>query len=298
MAQNSSPKPQAAPRRHEISAAGTKICVYEWGHNRPEAPVVLLAHATGFHARCWDRVVAHLGEQHAFAVDLRGHGLSEKMPIEHWGVFGKDLCEVIEELDLNHIVGVGHSMGGHAMTEAAARLGDRFQRLVLIDPVIGPPQAYPGSGRFPPGEPHPTIRRKNHFDSPEAMIERFRQRKPYSDFHPKALEDYCRFGLIPDPEGPGFILACPPSVEASIYGSSFSNPGVHDSVGSVFVPTLVVRAKEPPPDRSIMDFSYSPTWPGLAAKFPHGEDLHLPDETHFIPLEKPEYTAGLITNRP
>jgi hypothetical protein len=51
---------------------------------------------------------------------------------------------------------------------------------------------------------------------------------------------------------------------------------------------------EPPPDRDWMDFRYSPTWPGLIDHFRRGRELHLPDETHFLPMEKPEFVARLI----
>ena len=80
---------------------------------------LLLAHATGFHARCWDQVIAHLGERHVIAVDQRGHGRSDKMPITDWRVLGEDLDALVRALELRDLVGVGHSMGGHAMVEAA-----------------------------------------------------------------------------------------------------------------------------------------------------------------------------------
>jgi len=42
----------------------------------------------------------------------------------------------IDQYDLADVVGVGHSMGGHALVDAAAAEPARFVRLVLIDPVI------------------------------------------------------------------------------------------------------------------------------------------------------------------
>jgi pimeloyl-ACP methyl ester carboxylesterase len=43
-----------------------------------------------------------------------------------------------------------------------------------------------------------------------------------------------------------------------------------------------------------MDFSKSPTWPGLAAALPRGRDVFLPDHTHFIPMEDPALVARFI----
>jgi len=285
------------PTERHLPVGGIDLCVFEWGRPRPERPTVLLAHATGFHARCWDPVVAHLGDLHVVALDQRGHGRSSKPEITHWGIFGQDLAGVIRELNLAWIVGVGHSMGGHAMTDAAATCPERFSRLLLIDPVISSPDDYRGGGWAlgADGEaPHPTAKRKNRFASPEDMIERFRNRPPYAAFHPEALRDYCVYGLLPAPDGDGFVLACPPGTEARIYMTSRTNPGVHEAARALDLPVTILRAKLPPPDREIMDFSSSPTWPGLVHEFRRGREIHLADRSHFIPLETPGEVAALI----
>jgi pimeloyl-ACP methyl ester carboxylesterase len=272
------------------------LAFFEWGREfrGREAPI-LLAHATGFHARAWDQVVRHLGERHVISVDQRGHGRSEKTEITHWNVFGQDLAALVGDLDLRDIVGVGHSMGGHAMTEAAAACPDRFRRLVLIDPVIASPGDYAEGGwRIQGlGDVHPTAKRKRHFGSPEEMFARFEDRVPYSLFDPEALRDYCTYGLLPA-EGGGFELACLPETEASVYMTSRTNPGVYDSIRALEIPVLILRAKEPPPERTVMDFSSSPTWPGLVHEFRKGREIYFPDHTHFLPMEIPERIAGLI----
>ncbi len=42
-----------------------------------EGDPVLLLHATGFHARCWDEIVRRLPGRPVYAVDLPCHGLSD-----------------------------------------------------------------------------------------------------------------------------------------------------------------------------------------------------------------------------
>jgi hypothetical protein len=44
----------------------------------------------------------------------------------------------------------------------------------------------------------------------------------------------------------------------------------------------------------MMDFRYSPTWPGLVDEFRHAREVHLPDETHFLPMEHPDLAARFI----
>lgn len=285
-----------APREHHLERDGVDLAFFEWNAEaRGKGPSLLLAHATGFHARCWDPVVERLGGLHVVATDARGHGRSGKPEITDWTAFGLDLAAVIRHLGLERLVGVGHSMGGHALVDAAAACPDAFRQLLLIDPVIAPPETYDQSAwvPLPEGTVHPTAKRKNHFDSPEAMIERFRDRSPFSLFTPDALAAYCRHGLLPAPDGDGFVLACPPISEASVYMTARTNAGVFESVRSVRTPVRILRARRA--DRlDMMDFTTSPTWPGLADAFADGQDEYLPELTHFIPMQDPDLTAARI----
>ncbi|MEN8183161.1 MAG: alpha/beta hydrolase [Myxococcota bacterium] len=291
-----------APQERRARINGVELAFFEW---RPELrgkePTLLLAHGTGFHGRVFDPVIRRLGERHVISVDQRGHGRSQKTEITHWKVFGEDLAALLRELDLREVIGVGHSMGGHAMVEAAATCPDRFLRLVLIDPVIVAPDAYGGGGWKIPGLEdgiHPTAKRKRHFTSPEEMFERFEGRTPYSVFDPEALREYCTHGLLPVEGGEGYELACPPEIEASIYMTSRTNSGVYESIRSLEIPVLILRAKLPPPEREVMDFSSSPTWPGLVNELRKGREIHLADHTHFLPMEIPERIAALILDPP
>ena len=86
-----------------------------------------MAHATGFHARCWDAIARALAPGYrVIALDQRGHGRSGKSGPYDWRVFGTDLTIFVDRLDLSRIIGVGHSMGGHAMVQAASSCVERF----------------------------------------------------------------------------------------------------------------------------------------------------------------------------
>jgi pimeloyl-ACP methyl ester carboxylesterase len=284
------------PTEHLARVNGIELAYFEWGAEvRGELPSVLMVHATGFHARVWDQVIHRLGPRHVISVDQRGHGRSEKVLITDWRPMARDLSELIDRLGLEGAIGVGHSMGGHAITEAAAALPTAFERLVLIDPVIASPEDYGTDGwNLPAGTLHPTAKRKSEFASVQAMIDRFKDRAPYSLFVPEALRDYCEFGLLPAETGDGFTLACPPEIEASVYMTSRSNPDVYDSVRALDIPVMILRAKRPPLDRDVMDFTSSPTWPGLAGEFKHGKEIYLPENTHFLPMEAPDLVARYV----
>ena len=195
------------------------------------------------------------------------------------------------------MVGIGHSIGGHALTKAAAGLENRFERLILIDPtIISPEDFQKPSSSISLGSPdmHPVAKRRDYFDSPEAMYERFKDREPYSLFTPESLRDYCNYGLLRNPGGDSYGLACPPVQEASVYMASRSNGEVYESIHQLQIPVLVIRAREPTAEMPMQVFSVSPTWPELAGEFARGRDIHYPDHTHFLPMEIPAEIAQLI----
>jgi lipase len=76
--------------------------------------------------------------------------------------------------------------------------------------------------------------------------------------------------------------------------SSFGNAAVYRSVPAVDVTVFLVRVMEPPTPLDLLDFRYSPTWPRLAERFKWGCEVHLPDRTHFLPMEDPALTASYI----
>jgi lipase len=291
-----SPNNEAStPAERFFGGATARIAYVEWG--RVGDPVILLLHATGFHARCWDQVVRGLPPGfRVIAVDMRGHGRSEKTgPIDDWAIPACDFAELVEGLKLEGAIGVGHSMGGHSLVQIAATHPGTFNRLVLIDPVIMAPEVYAQRSLLPPGTEHPVARRRNRWSTWQEMFDAFKDRNPYALWAPKVLEDYCRHGLQPA-EGGGFQLACPPAVEASIYMGSIG-ADIYDTARKIETPVTILRAKERPPGpRERADFSDSPTWPKLASMFKNGRDVYLPHLTHFIPMQDPKFTARFIAD--
>ena len=279
------------PALRTLAVNGIDFAFFDWPAASADAPTLIFAHATGFHARVWDAVIAHFPHARVIALDLRGHGRSGGGPIDDWRDVVRDVAALIAALGITRAIGIGHSMGGHVLLQCAADHPEAFARLVLFDPVVLAPEFYaPAEPLFTADNPHPASRRKGHFASPEEMIERFRTRDPYCLFDPRVFEDYCRHGLLPAPDGQGMVLACAPEVEGSVYASSRSNAGILDAARQVDIPVLVVRAQA----TGLNDFKSSPTWPELARILPQGSDLYRPDRTHFHPFEDPADAARII----
>ena len=254
-----------------------------------EGPALLFVHATGFHGRCWDRIVAHFPTVRCIAIEARGHGRSTKpAPPVRWRDWGPDLAAVAEHFRLHDALGVGHSSGGHTSVQCAALRPETYRALLLIDPTIFPRELY--------GAPFPdvsyTLRRKNHWTGPEEMYERFKDRPPFSRWDAAILRDYCEFGLLP--EGDHFVLACPPGIEASIYETSRKpESDIYPEIAKVTQPVVVLRAgRTRRPD--VFELGASPTAPDLFRHFASGSEVVLEDASHYIPMESPEKVTEQI----
>jgi pimeloyl-ACP methyl ester carboxylesterase len=269
-----------------VPSEDQELAVWEWAG---DGPTILFAHATGFHGRCWDRIIRMFPDRHCLAVDARGHGRSSKPdPPCHWRTFGRDLAAIAEHWNLGAAIGVGHSMGGHVTTQVAALRPETYKALLLVDPTIFPLEYY----GTPPPDAQFTLRRRNVWKSKEEMFERFRHRAPFAKWQPEILRDYCEYGLLPN--NGEFILACPPAVEASIYlNSKEPASNIDAEVTTVQQPVVVMRAAR---TREAYDFdlSASPTAPDLASRFARGLDLVLEGASHYIAMETPERVAEEI----
>jgi lipase len=272
------------PVEHRLLVNGNEIALWEWPG---EEPTVFLHHATGFHGRCWDQIIAQLRGRHCYAIDARGHGRSSKpAPPYRWRNFGADVAAIAAQLNLSGTVGVGHSMGGHSVTLAAALRPAAFSSLLLLDPVIRNRNEYVG----PWTQAQFVAKRRNRWTSPQEMFKRFEKRPPFEAWDPNVLRDYCEYGLLPD--GEGFVLACPPEIEAGIYENSPApESNIYPEIATIQIPVHVVRAGKQLDPANFM--GSSPTAPDLASNFANGTDL-VTDHSHFIPMEAPALTAQWI----
>ncbi|HEX5227559.1 MAG TPA: hypothetical protein VFW44_07600, partial [Bryobacteraceae bacterium] len=136
-------------------------------------------------------------------------------------------------------------------------------------------------------------KRRNQWSSAEEMFERFENRPPFDSWDSAILRDYCEHALCPN--GAGFVLACPPEVEASVYENSTAlESNIYEEIAGVEIPVHVVRAGRYRDSEEVM--RVSPTAPDLAQLFRHGVDTCLTECSHFIPMEAPELVAKFVTD--
>ncbi|MFG3280920.1 alpha/beta fold hydrolase [Streptomyces sp. NPDC048111] len=122
----------------------------------PEAaPPVVLVHGRGGDSRDWDVIAERLAAtRRVYALDLRGHGLSDWPGTYSFEAFRDDLRGFMTQLGLRGAELVGHSMGGAAAALLAEDEPGLIGRLVLeetppffpLDPPRGPVE--PPEGRL------------------------------------------------------------------------------------------------------------------------------------------------------
>lgn len=98
-------------------------------------PALVLIHGWSCDRTYWAAQVAPLSESfQVITVDLGGHGEagSGRWP---WTIdsFGRDVAAVVEAVNPEEIVLVGHSMGGTVAIAAALHLGERVKGVVWVD---------------------------------------------------------------------------------------------------------------------------------------------------------------------
>lgn len=265
---------------------GLELAVWEWPG---DDPTLLFAHATGFHGRCWDHVARQFPRHRRVAVDFRGHGRSSRPdPPYHWPNLARDLVSITEQLNVRNAIGIGHSMGGYLVVAATAMRPETFAALLLVDPTIFP-RAYYGEAPF---DASYILRRRNNWGSSGEMFESFRGRSPFVTWQPEVLRDYCEFALRPN--GDGFELACPPTVETSIYEhSNDPESNLYSAISGIAQPVVILRAGRIA-ELGVLDLSASPTAPELATTFPCAREVFLRERNHYIPMEAPELVVEEI----
>lgn len=117
-----------------VEANGVRLHVAEAGMDRP-GPALVLVHGWPQHWWCWHRVIPLLAEHHhVVAVDLRGHGWSD-VPVAQGAAYDKrtladDLVALIDELQLDQPVLVGHDWGAWVSLLVASRAPEKIRGAV------------------------------------------------------------------------------------------------------------------------------------------------------------------------
>ncbi|MGW8884144.1 alpha/beta fold hydrolase [Streptomyces sp. NPDC055749] len=126
------------PDVHSVQAGGIRLAYRVLG--APSAPPVVLVHGRGGSSLDWTLVAERLADEYrVYALDFRGHGLSDWPGRYSFELFRDDLHAFLEARNLYGATVVGHSMGGVAACLLAEREPGLIGGLVLEDaPLLLP----------------------------------------------------------------------------------------------------------------------------------------------------------------
>lgn len=129
---------------------------------------VLLVHDRVGNVRCWDAVMRRLPSEVAvIAVDLRGRGARWRArPSAGLADHARDVVDMLDALDIDHVLAVGHGFGATVVAELAAVAADRVAlRIALLgESADDPAAAVLGAGFIDRGaherhwRDHPAVR--------------------------------------------------------------------------------------------------------------------------------------------
>ena len=119
-------------RENIISDDGVMINYYIKG---TEKKALVFVHGYSCSSEYWWPQLEYFSKDHTvIAVDIAGHGESGLNRKEYsMDAFGNDVTSVIEHLDLEEVVLIGHSMGGPVIVKAANNLGVKTRLIGGVD---------------------------------------------------------------------------------------------------------------------------------------------------------------------
>ena len=271
------------------SVDGVTIALHDFGGT---GSPVLLSHATGFHAHCWEPVAHALNSHHhVVGLDHRGYGDAETVDPEtmQWDQYGLDALAAARDLYAQHnepIIGIGHSMGGASLLMAAHAEPHLFTALFVFEPIVFPPPD-PDAGERPESPlPAGARKRRSRFPSFEAAIENYAAKPPMAAFNAVAREAYVRHGFKPTADG-DIELKCLPEHEARTYETGGIS-GAWDSLPAITTPVWVLSG-------AIAPFQPSTFAITVAERIPGSTYVRWDEVGHFGPLEKPDLISQYVS---
>jgi esterase len=130
-----------------VSVGRVVLAAVVRGVGLPGAPAVVFLPGAGATAATWDAVACGLVPRRTVAVDLRGHGASDRPGRYSVADMAADVAALIPRVAPGAVDLVGHSLGGLVALRVAAAAPELVRRLVLED--VGMPH---------PRTPHPPPR--------------------------------------------------------------------------------------------------------------------------------------------
>lgn len=251
-----------------VTVNGVKINYIEQGSGDE---VIIFVHGLASSKGAWKEVLELLPkEYHAYALDQRGHGQSERPGSYKLTEFVEDIYAFSQELGIKRFTLVGHSMGGKIGMKFALDHPDLLKALVLVCPA--PAFAFP-----PDQVPAINDGMKMMLATPESI-----RRYIEWEISGRPVSEERIIDMINDMSSidPAAIEGC---------GVFLYSLNLIPQLGDIETPTMIVAGAE---DKSITLDIARPTADAIK-----GSRLEvLENSSHFLTLETPQELVDLLTS--
>jgi lipase len=252
-----------------------------------EGPSLIFLHATGFLPWLWHPLARELaGDYRIFAPYFCDHRDTDpENGGFNWETLAEDLAVFCERLHMERPFLVGHSMGATVAVIANALYGIPAAGMVLIEPIIVPPEFYRTRISV---EQHPlaskAIRRTNFWRDRDEAMTYIHSHSLFQGWDEEMLELYIRHGM--SAEDGGLRLTCGPRREAALFmGGMQYDPW--PLLSRVSCPVLILEGDKSD-SRGFIDIDRIRTLiPDCAHHLVSGAG-------HLIPMEQPREVIRLI----
>ena len=246
------------------SSDGVRIAYEVHGEGKT---ALVLVHGWSCDRSYWKNQIEKFSQGYkVVTLDLAGHGESG-LERKDWTMqaFGKDVAAVADKLGLQHIILIGHSMGGDVIAEAARNLQGKVLGMVMVDTYHKL-----GTGRSPQQvEAFIATLRKNFSDSTRILV-----RSMFLPTSDATLVEQVAADMS----------SAPPEVALSSLEHAFSySRDMPHTLGELKLPVIAINSGSSPTDTASMKR--------------YGVDvIVMPNVGHFLMLEDPDRFNQLLNS--
>ncbi len=236
-------------------------------------PTLFFVHCWSGDQTYWKAQVSHFSSHYrVVTLDLAGHGESG-LNRKDWTIsaFAQDVIAVVDDLDLDEVVLIGHSMGGTVVLETAVQIPERLSALVGVDTL------FDKWARFNPEQ-------RERFLAPfrTDFVETTRNWVGHNLFLPTSDSDLVE-RLVAD------MSAAPPEVGSASMDAIYEwgKKDFPEALGRLRTRVFMIQAENNAQDLQVVE--------SFASSFESFQVLVVPDVGHFIMMEEPETFNRLLT---